>query len=313
MTDLNVTLKLDRIVCRDEGDGPGNAEPYLWSVFFKLDGETMVVNSDGPAPPFVQGFPTVAGTPGNHGNLGNTDVDEGDTVPIPAIIGEFHTVLKPIPLTTPIGSVAEVGGVVGCIVVLMEEDETPSAAIQRGHESFDRNVRDRLAEAAGSLSFNHPTLTEAEVQALSDRIGDAVRDSIADGVSVLDWIFAFGNMDDQIGSAVFFFSHDQLQGMNGAPIPFGRRWRNEGDWEILGAVTAIALPRTESPCCRELRGRVKELEQRLRKQDGRLAALEAAAGRRLEPPRRRAGAQQLKAAVREQSGRRIAAVPPAGE
>ncbi|HET6918649.1 MAG TPA: hypothetical protein VFI46_04195 [Jiangellaceae bacterium] len=88
-------------------------------MFLKVDAESVVVNTDGPAPPFVQGFPIVTGTPGNHGT---TDVDEGYDVSVPAIVGEYHTTMKPIPLTTPIGSISEVGGMLGCVVVLMEEN-----------------------------------------------------------------------------------------------------------------------------------------------------------------------------------------------
>jgi hypothetical protein len=35
---LRVWMKLDNIRCYDEGDGWGDAEPYLWTVFFKIDG-----------------------------------------------------------------------------------------------------------------------------------------------------------------------------------------------------------------------------------------------------------------------------------
>ena len=52
-----------------------------------------------------------------------------------------------------------------------------------------------------------------------------------------------------------------LQDSGGARIPFGRRWDNEGDWEIYGGVTATELPKQEDPCCRELRQRVKDLER----------------------------------------------------
>jgi hypothetical protein len=261
MNDLKVDLKLDRIHCYDEGDGPGDAEPYLWTVFWKVDGDTVMVNTDGPAPPFVQGFPTVVGTPGNHGNLGTSDVDEGDDVSIPAIIGEYHTTMKPIPLTTPFGSVTDVGGMLGCVVVLMEEDFTSDDAIQRGHEALDSSVRDRLAEVVGSLSITKPEPTDEDIAAVSDQIGEAVKKAIGDGVSVLSWIAGWGNMDDQIGSAVFRFSHKQLQDSGGVRIPFGRRWDNEGDWEIFGGVTATELPKREDPCCRELRQRVKDLER----------------------------------------------------
>jgi hypothetical protein len=269
--DLKVDIKLDRISCYDEGDGPGNAEPYLWTVFFKADGETLVVNTDGPAPPFVQGAPTVVGTPGNHGDLNNTDVDAGDTVPIPAIIGEYHTTMKPIPLTTPFGSTTELGGMIGCLVVLMEEDNTDASAIAQGHDALDSNVRDKLSELIGSLSISHPEPTDEDIAALSDKIGDAVKDAIGEGVSVLSWISGFGNMDDQIGSAVFRFSHGQLEAMNGAAIPFSRRWQNEGDWELFGSITATALPEREDPCCRELRGRVEKLEREVARLEHRKA------------------------------------------
>lgn len=279
MDDLSVRLKLDRIHCFDEGDGWGDAEPYLWTVFFKVDGETMVVNTDGPSPAFLQGFPTVVGTPGNHGNLGDTDVDEGDDVAVPAIIGEYNTVLKPIPLTTPLFGVSEVGGMIGCIVVLMEEDNTPAAAIQRGHEALDSNVRDRLAALLATLSIANPSPSDEDIEALSDQIGEAVKGAVGDGVSVIQWIAAFGNMDDQIGSAVFRFSHNQLAGTGGAPIPFSREWDNEGRWGIYGNITARALPRRPD-CCRDLRGRLAELEKALEAQTERLKRVETTVHKR---------------------------------
>jgi hypothetical protein len=275
MTDLNIEFKLDNIRCHDEGDGWGNAEPYLWTVFFKVDGDTLVVNSDGPAAPFLQGAPTVVGTPGNHGNLGTTDVDEGDTVAVPAIIGEYRTILKPIPLTVPILGLSEVGGMIGCIAVLMEEDETPSSAIARGHEALDRNVRDKLAELLGTLSVSKTEPTDEDVAALSDKIGEAVKSAIGDGVSVIDYIFALGNMDDQIGSAVFRFSHSQLEQAAGAAIPFSRRWDNEGDWELFGHIKATPIRRQEPRCCDELKRKLKEVERVLAQHEKRIARIEA--------------------------------------
>lgn len=269
MNDLNVVLKLDRIRCHDEGDGPGNAEPYLWTVFFKADGDSLVVNSSGPVAPFLQGAPTVVGTPGNHGNLGTTDVDEGDTVAVPAIIGEYRTLMKPIPLTVPLAGISEVGGLMGCVVVLMEEDGTPGNAVARGHEALDRNVRDRLAEVLGTLSISKTEPSEEDLAALTGQIGDAVKSAVGDGVSVLEWLGAFGNMDDQIGSAVFRFSHKDLEG--GTLIPFSRRWRNEGDWELFGSVQATPVPRPRPSCCDELKRRLDELERTVAAHDKQLA------------------------------------------
>ena len=49
---LDVSLVLDHIQCIDEGDGPGLAEPYLWTLFFKIDG-TSVQPVKLPNPPLM--------------------------------------------------------------------------------------------------------------------------------------------------------------------------------------------------------------------------------------------------------------------
>lgn len=275
MTDLNVELKLDRIRCHDEGDGPGNAEPYLWTVFFKVDGDTVVVNSDDLGNIFLQGPPTVVTTPGNHGNLGTSDVDEGDTINVPAIIGEYRTILKPIPLTVPVLGRTEVGGIIGCIVVLMEEDNTSDSDAARGHERLDSAVRDQLTSLLGTLGITKPEPTEEDISAMSDRIGSAVKSAIQDGVGVVEWLVGFGNMDDQVGSAVFRFSHSTLEQSGGAPIPFGRRWKREGDWELFGHIRATPIRRVDSKCCEEMRRRTRELERMLSEHEKRLSKIEA--------------------------------------
>ena len=129
MDTLDVELRLTNLHCFEEGDSAGSAEPYLWTVFFKIDGDTTVVNDKNA----LQGTATVVGTPGNHGNLPNHDVDPGENILIPAAIGVFNTRLRPIPLVVPIGDVTEVGGAVGVITVLMEQDNTSNSDVAQGH------------------------------------------------------------------------------------------------------------------------------------------------------------------------------------
>jgi hypothetical protein len=40
--------------------------------------------------------------------------------------------------------------------------------------------------------------------------GSAVKDAIKAGVRVVEWLLGFGNREDQVGSAVFRFSHREL-------------------------------------------------------------------------------------------------------
>ncbi|QAY62097.1 hypothetical protein ET495_01025 [Xylanimonas allomyrinae] len=72
-------MTLEHLICHDEGDGWGTAEPYLWACYFKVDGDNYAVQQGAG----LIGAPLVESRNGTHGNLGNTDVDAGDVVPIP--------------------------------------------------------------------------------------------------------------------------------------------------------------------------------------------------------------------------------------
>ena len=237
MNILDVSIKLNNLRCYEEGDGIGSAEPYLWTVFFKIDGDTTVVNTRFA----LQGTATVVTTPGNQGDLPNHDVDPGENVPIHAALGEFRTQLRPIPLQQPVGDMTEVGGVVGVITVLMEEDNTPNSAIAKGHVALNKAVQDSLNALIPTLNVAHREPTEEEIEAMKKKIGDTVTNAIKDNVSIWSWLGGFGNMDDRIGSEVFRFSHDELEMRGVSGISIRKRFKSHGDWEIQGRITAIPV------------------------------------------------------------------------
>lgn len=68
---VRVRVQIADLLCRDEADGIGDAEPYLWPIFFKIDGDNYVVANG------LTGNPWIASTLGGHGNLDDTDVDAG--------------------------------------------------------------------------------------------------------------------------------------------------------------------------------------------------------------------------------------------
>jgi hypothetical protein len=236
MEPLRVTFNLKTIHCSDEGDGPGDAEPYLWTVFFKLDGTTCSLDKNF----MLSGKATVVGTPGSHGNLGATasEVAAGQTVPIPKSLGHFKTTLVPIPTAVP-GLL--VGGVVGSIAILMEEDSTPDSAANAGHAALNAAIQTALDSFIPTLGIKKPEPTDDDLKALEQQVSDAVTSAVASNVSFWDAVWGFlsfgNNQDDEVGTARFFFSHQQLEDSAATTISLSQAWQNEGSWQMAGTVT----------------------------------------------------------------------------
>ena len=231
---LRVSMKLDRIHCYDEGDGWGDAEPYLWTVFFKIDGDSVALTDDLK----LSGTATVVTTPGSHGNLGTSDVNAGENVPIPSPIGEWSPFLKPIPVPEDLKPVVgdDLGGVVGVVTVLMEEDNVTDDGAQAGRMALDSAVQSALDDIIATLGFGHTDITDDDINAYLSKMQQAISDAVEAQQSFFENVWSFLNADDLIGSRVFYFKHDDLA--DGEVVDFSQRWRNEGDWELFGSVNA---------------------------------------------------------------------------
>jgi hypothetical protein len=83
---LQALVSLDRLHCHTTAETVFSDEPYLWTAFVKVDGETLVLDliGDGPdagltvADLFLRGRCSFVAGSGSHGNLGVSDVDEGE-------------------------------------------------------------------------------------------------------------------------------------------------------------------------------------------------------------------------------------------
>lgn len=233
---LRVLIKLERINCFDEGDGWGSAEPYLWTVFFTIDGQTTFVSDSLK----LVGEADVIFTPGSHDNLGVTSVDPG-IVPIPSAIGERSMTLVPIPLPAFIHELAGVDlpGIAGVVCVLMEEDNVTDSGAEAGHQALNQAIKSALDEVIATRTPTNTTPTDEEIADLIGAVAEKVEDAIKDHQSAFQNLWAFLNADDQIGSKVFFFTGDQLQ--EEGPVHFNQRFQNHGDWEIVGVASATVV------------------------------------------------------------------------
>jgi len=233
---LSVKIKLNEVICHDEGDGWGSAEPYLWTVFFKVDGDTVTVTEALT----LSGIATIQTTSGSHGNLGNTDVDEGETIAIPSDIGEWLTTLKPIPVPDSLKNSFPngIGGMIGVICILMEEDNVSDDGAEAGHGKLNEEVEKAINAIIPTISFANQDI-EDEIKEFEDNVSGKIKDAIVGQQNWLEDFWSWLNKDDTVGSKTFTFTHDSLEA--DMEQEFFYAWDNEGEWGINGKVTASPL------------------------------------------------------------------------
>ncbi|HEX8136494.1 MAG TPA: hypothetical protein VF544_02780 [Pyrinomonadaceae bacterium] len=273
---FNLRTQILDIVCHDEADGWGDAEPYLWPVFFKIDGDSYAVDAAG-----LIGFPKVFSTNGNHGNLGDTDVGDGDRVSVPLTLGTHNTLLKPIPVLDPIRREIvgdDLPGIAGLVVVLMEQDGWPNELAVAGYNAFVNAVQLGVAKAMASFQNAVAEPSEDEIDAqiaqVETLVEKMVKGAVLEAMSGLQ-IAGFGtvrNNDDQIGTETFRVTQDDFA--NGNRKAFERRWSGtetggDGDWSIRVAFTNLDAPRppADPVQCEKIATELASLQESLEGED----------------------------------------------
>ncbi len=240
---LTVTVKLSNLHCFDEADGPGTAEPYLWTLFFKVDGETVRLNDQAA----LEGVAVVDRRNGAHGNLLHTNVDAGNDLPIPPAIGEWTTTLKPIPLSDaakgilqPVSpGIVDLPATIGVLCVLMEEDGLTDSSVLAGYDALASAFTSELNQ---QISFVNMAHQEIDNEAINEAIGKAVEAAVRSNLNGFETIWAgIVGPDQQIGSENFTFKSDTI--VTTQPTSLSKRWSSDaGDWEITGEIMAKIIP-----------------------------------------------------------------------
>lgn len=253
---LNLTVRLHRLYCHDEGDGAGNAEPYIWPVFFKIDGDNFAYQQGSG----LIGSPTVNSRNGNHDNMGSLSVDAGDTVYIPESLGSWSTTLKPIRINDP-GIRTLLGkdnlpGIVGVVVTVMEEDGWSDNLAKEGYSAFVNAVHLAVVKVAAdyqhALSLPTKEQIEAKITEIKAQASGSVRAQVKGSMDAwqLLWYGTFGDNDDLIGSEAFIGNSDEFSWAH--PNDFSRRWNSDesedGDWELFGYFAATVPEGTFGEC-----------------------------------------------------------------
>ena len=267
---LPTTVKLSTIHCFDEADSIGDAEPYLWTIFFKIDGETI---KHTPGQFVLTGDAVFKFGPGSHGNLGTKSVDAGNNVQIPAAIGEFHTQLQPIILTNGTKTIP-VPGIVGAIAVLMEEDNVSDSGAEKGHQALNNFVQTEINNFIHGINLvqfvgvEHPQdklneLIDAMKKQIQDGASGVVSKAIKDAQGFWSNLWSGLNADDKIGSAVWTFSQQDIVQQHYS-IALDQRWKNEGDWELFGVISAPNPCQAQLVAVNQQKHKIDQIEAQIR-------------------------------------------------
>ena len=241
------TLRWDELVIVTGGGGVGPpdpmAEPYLWTVFFKVDG-----NSANVTPVLtLSGSATMTFTAGSHGNLRVGQVALGQVIPVPAPLGQWRDQLKPIPVdpaAQPWLKATELPAVFGVVAVVLLHGAVTDDAAEAGHMALNAAIEEAINNVIGSLGLAHQKITQQDVASVTKGISDKVTNAIENHQTWVENLYSyFHGPDIEIGFATWFWSQDQLPGLD---VHQDFSASVGGDvldiWEIDGELDATRVP-----------------------------------------------------------------------
>jgi hypothetical protein len=183
---------------------------------FKIDGDTIVYDFADDARPglFLKGPCTFVGTSGAHGNLGTSDVDVGDDVPIPSALGELGLELKRIPPAPRTNLPPEFTwpGAVGVVVALMEENSSTDAGAAAGRAAFNSALEQQInTTIIPNIAISNPVPRPEDIAKLRSDVHDAVKSAIVSNQGFLRNLLNFFNGDFLIQADFFLADEDALR------------------------------------------------------------------------------------------------------
>jgi hypothetical protein len=218
---LPVTVRLSQFrIANPDEDGvfSDGDEPYLFVAAIFADGTTIDVSNLRAATVRIQ---SPAKT---HGNLGLSGVGKG-TYAIPSAIGTFKTTLKPLSGLANL-DLARNLALAGIIVIAMDEDGTPTSAINKAREAFVSILQRDLNKAVRRAS-------EPNIAQLTAKIEDAMVDAIKEDLISSPGGFLSGlpgvvDPDDFIGAGFAMARYPEIRAAGSAGVPISMTFTKSG-------------------------------------------------------------------------------------
>ena len=186
---------LERLRCFRESDGTGHSEPYIWPVLVVVDDHSLAL------PEQVR---VIAPSPAAARVVVKDDMRAGHVADIPSHVGTIRTrvdddldVLRMI-----------------LVVAVLEEDETPSAAVKAGFNAFTAAIGVAIGSRLQELNNASPEEMQVLLKVITAEVQGKVETATHNALSASQKVRVFLgtlNLDDVIGTAFRSFNAAEAQ------------------------------------------------------------------------------------------------------
>jgi hypothetical protein len=235
------TIKWKEITVASGGGGEErpSLSPYLWTIFFKVDG-TSVMMSDTY---YLFGTADVEPARGGHGDLGVWSMSVGETVAIPDELGFWSTSLKPFFIALSAQPFFDNPGVpqpqagFGCIAILLRDGgHIPAHAVEAGRQALASSLQTFLdGQLVERLGVVQPTIPAGDLAQAQANISKAVSEAMINSLSLLEKVWALSGYDEPI--ATWRIIKNAASPSKSEVIPAGDAFSKFGKWELSVNVT----------------------------------------------------------------------------
>lgn len=179
----------------------------VWPVFFKIDGTTAQVSDAPDSMGKLIGTATITGTTGV-GAVGKLKI--GQSVAIPPEIGQWTDQVVPIPLGPNLNLGANVAGVFGAAVLVVQPSDLEEDALIAGHEALNTGVQTALDTLIANLAPFQQDIDQGAIDALVKAVHDGIEAAVKGAMDAWDKIHEEFFDLVLFGNTLVHYSQDDL-------------------------------------------------------------------------------------------------------
>ncbi|MCB0274429.1 MAG: hypothetical protein KDI06_06430 [Calditrichaeota bacterium] len=235
---LEIDFHFSNLRCLKSPNNGRTGPPFLWTVFFKVDGQAVRVRKDFR----ITGKARMHYSEGSHGNLVSEMPAEGVRIGIPDAIGRWQTSLKPIPV--PIFETT-FPALIGAVSVLLMQGNVTDAGAEAGHQRLNHYIGDAINQSISHFDPRRVNILHAEesvkkyfehrVLTFTEGVVGTVENAVRNAQSILENLWSLTRKDTLVGFQIWeFYQHEIFRNSKQIPLSVHLGDESKGLWEISG-------------------------------------------------------------------------------